>query len=137
MDTTGRQDSSRLAVAEKGGWLFLFVSLTAFLALRFLWLESGIVPFACGATWQPELGWACVAKTLLVQAFIEERAGWVAVALAVVAFRFSWRRVAFGALWLGCFATVFYSATTGVIAVLLALPVWLGWTQRGRAEATA
>jgi hypothetical protein len=108
------------------GWSFLFVSLVAFLAIRFLWLESGVAPLACGGAWQPELGWPCVAKFLLVQAFIEERTGWVALALAVVAHWRGRRGLALLALWLGLFATVFYSATTGVIAALLALPSWFG-----------
>lgn len=122
------------AQLPRGAFLALFLWLMVLVAVRFLWLESGVAPFACGGTFDPALGWPCLAKFLLVQAFIEERAGWMAVVLAAVAL---WRRhggLANAALWGALFATVFYGATTGVIAALAVLPTWLA-TSRQEARA--
>ena len=126
-----RQQAQRphWALAALFGWLVFL------LVVRFLWLENGVAPFACGGSFDPALGWPCLAKFLLVQAFIEERAGWVALAFAGVAWWRGSRMAATVALWLALFATVFYGATTGAVAALMVLPGWLGVGRQRQEEA--
>ena len=126
----GQENHQRSFKLARGALVALFGWLVVLLAVRFLWLENGVAPFACGATFDPALGWPCLAKFMLVQAFIEERAGWLALALALPVWWRGHRGLATAALWIALFATVFYGATTGVIAALMVLPGWLGVDQQ-------
>jgi apolipoprotein N-acyltransferase len=78
-------------------------------------------------------GW-CIARTWIIQAFVHQRIGWAALALAVLASVSGWRSAAALALWLACAGMVLYTTELCAPAVLLALLVFV---RDGQAAAPA
>jgi|CXWL01.1.fsa_nt_gi hypothetical protein len=73
---------------------------------------------ACDAApWQ---GAWCPLRTALIEAFVSQRIGWVALAAALVAAVLRKRPLAYAALGLGCAGLVLYSVSTAAPAVLVA-----------------
>ena len=133
--TNGMTKKSRWRALARGWFVGAILLGLACLWVRFGWLEAQLAPAACGGTWVPGGGFACAAKFLLVQAFLEERIGWVAVLCAALAQVYGSRRWAVAALALGVAATVFYAATPGVIAALWVLPrLWFDALRGWRAQ---
>lgn len=64
--------------------------------------------------------WRCVLRDATVQAFADQRLGWAALTLALLATLTRWRAVALFALVAGCAGLVLYTADLGAPAVLLA-----------------
>ena len=73
---------------------------------------------ACDAApWQ---GAWCPVRTALIEAFVSQRIGWVALAAAIGAAMLRNRPLAYAALGLGCGGLVLYSVSTAAPAVLVA-----------------
>ena len=89
--------------------------------VRFSWVEAHDVAARCdaGAT-----GLVCALRTWVIQAFIHQRLGWAALALAAVAYAFRSPWAAGMALFLACSGMVLYSTELGAPAALLAALVF-------------
>lgn len=73
---------------------------------------------ACDAApWQ---GAWCPVRNVLIEAFVSQRIGWVALAAAIGAAVSRKRPLAYAALGLGCAGLVLYSVSTAAPAVLVA-----------------
>lgn len=112
----GRGAISRLV------WVSSIV-LAAVLLLRYAVLEAGVFPAECAPYFGDGLeGW-CLAKWLLVQAFIHQRVGWVSLALGVAAFVSRRRPLAWGGWLSGLAGLVLYGFDYAAVGAMLSLLV--------------
>ena len=96
------------------------LALAAALAARHALVEPGAMAQACDPQpWQA----GCVARSLVVQAFIHQRIAWAALGLGFAALFLRSRGLATAAFAIGLAALVLYSADLAAPAVLLALAV--------------
>lgn len=102
--------------------LIAFALAAAALALAGLARSQLIEPAYWSATCDaaPWQGVWCPLRTALVEAFVSQRIGWVALAAAIGAAVLRKRPLAYAALGLGCAGLVLYSVSTGAPAVLIA-----------------
>ncbi|WP_407280306.1 hypothetical protein U5817_07940 [Aromatoleum evansii] len=99
------------------------VVLAAVLLLRYAVLEAGAFPADCKPLFADGPEGLCLVKWALVQAFMQQRLGWVSLALGVVAFA-SGRRPAAWAGWLsGIAGLVLYSFDYAAVGAMLSLLV--------------
>lgn len=111
-------------------WPSLVILLAVF-ALRYGLIEAGRLPADCDGARASTL--ACTGKWLLVQSFLHQRLGWLALALALAAFTFESRRTALIA-WLTALAgLVLYNYDHAGVAAMMSLLVWVRTPARGRA----
>lgn len=93
------------------------VCLVLSLAARYLLVEPAAIAAACDpAPWQGR----CALRTLVVEAFLQQRIGWVALACAIVATISRRLWIATFALAAGCAGMVLYSTQIAAPAALLA-----------------
>ena len=81
-------------------------------------------------------GW-CSVRTWIIQAFVNQRIGWAALTLAVLATVTAWRSVAGAALFLACAGMILYTTELSAPAALLALLVFVRRVPDGQAAAPA
>jgi hypothetical protein len=79
-------------------------------------------------------GAICVLRAWIIQAFVHQRIGWFALALAVLATATAWRSVAALALFAACAGMVLYTTELCAPAALLAILVFV---RDGKAAAAA
>ncbi len=85
---------------------------------RHAWVEPADLTARCDAApWQDVV---CVARSVTVQAFINHRLAWAALAMALLATATRWRVAALLAMALGSAGMVLYSAGLAAPAVVLA-----------------
>lgn len=93
--------------------------LAAVFVLRYWMLEGGGFPSDCESADAP--AFACSAKWLLVQSFQHQRLGWLSLALALAAFVFERRALAFTG-WLTALAgLVLYNYDYAGVAAMMSL----------------
>jgi hypothetical protein len=108
-------------------WVWLGVGLLCGLSLllaayvRFAWIESSIVAAPCDAGTNSIV---CTVRTWIIQAFVHERLGWAALALAALAFAVASPWLAGTALFLASSGLVLYSTQLCAPAALLAALVF-------------
>lgn len=122
-----------------GGAAFVVASLVvlgASLGLRYGMLEAGLLPRDCGGSVAEGLGGLCGLKWALVQAFVDQRLGWVALGFGALGF-VTGRRAAAWIGWLcGMAGLVLYSFDPAAVGAMLSL-LALGRSaddERGQAE---
>ena len=76
----------------------------------------------------------CSVRAWTIQAFVNQRIGWVALALAAIATLTGWRSLAGAALFAACIGLILYTTELGAPAALLALLVFV---RDGQAAAPA
>lgn len=109
-------------------WCGLCLGVAAF--VRFSWIEATDVAAHCDAG---AGGGVCTLRAWIIQAFIHERLGWVALAIAVVAYASASRWIAGAALFLACAGLVLYSTQLSTPAALLAALVFANTGQAATA----
>ena len=67
----------------------------------------------------------CSVRTWIIQAFVNQRIGWVALALAVIATVTGWRSIAAAALFAACAGLILYTTELCAPAALMALLVFV------------
>ena len=93
------------------------VCIAVSLAARYLLVEPAAFTAACERDpWQA----GCTLRTLVVEAFLQQRIGWVALAGAILATVSRRQWIASFALAAGCAGMVLYSTQTAAPAALLA-----------------
>lgn len=111
----------------KQRWLWLGVVLWCCLSLlaaayaRFAWIEAPDVAANCDAG---ASGLLCTVRAWIIQAFINQRVGWTALALAALAYAATSPWVAGAALFLASAGLVLYSTEPSAPAALLAALVF-------------
>ena len=93
-----------------------FVALGLAGLLRHWVIEPASFAHLCDP--QPWHGW-CAARTLVIQGFVHQRVGWLALAVGLLAFATGRRRLAQLALAAGSFGLVLYSYEPSAIGALL------------------
>lgn len=94
------------------------LALAVAMAARHGLVEPAALTARCDAApWQ---GFECSLRTLIVQAFVGQRIGVLAVVLALLATVMRWRAAAIASLMIGSAGMVLYSLTWAAPAVLLA-----------------
>lgn len=111
-------------------WPSLAILLAVF-ALRYGLIEAGRLPADCDGARASTL--ACTGKWLLVQSFLHQRLGWLALALALAAFTFESRRTALIAWLVALAGLVLYNYDHAGVAAMMSLLVWVRTPARGRA----
>lgn len=76
----------------------------------------------------------CSVRAWIIQGFVNQRIGWMALVLAVIATVTGWRSVAAAALFAACAGLILYNTELGAPAALLALLVLV---RAGQAAAPA
>lgn len=99
------------------------VVLAAVLLLRYAVLEAGAFPADCKPLLADGLEGLCLVKWALVQAFMQQRLGWVSLALGVLAFVSGRRPVAWGGWLSGIAGLVLYSFDYAAVGAMLSLLV--------------
>ena len=79
----------------------------------------------------------CTVRAWTIQSFVDQRIGWVALVLAMLATVTAWRSVATAALFVACIGLILYTIELCAPAVLLALLVFVRTAAEGQAPATA
>jgi apolipoprotein N-acyltransferase len=79
----------------------------------------------------------CSVRAWIIQAFVHQRIGWAAWALAVLATVTAWRGVAGIALFLACAGMILYTTELSAPAAVLALLVFVRAVRNGQAAAPA
>ena len=79
----------------------------------------------------------CTVRALTIQLFVNQRIGWVALVLALLATATAWRSVAAAALFVACGGLVLYNTELCAPAALLALLVFVRGPAEGRAASPA
>jgi hypothetical protein len=111
----------------KQGWVWLSVALWCGLSLlaaafvRYAWIEAVDVAAHCDAG---AGGLVCTLRAWIIQTFIHQRLGWVAMVLAALAYALSSVWAAGVALFLACAGLVLYSTELSAPAALLAALVF-------------
>ncbi len=82
-------------------------------------------------------GSLCVLRAWIIQAFVHQRIGWFALALAVLATATAWRSVAALALFSACAGMVLYTTELCAPAALLAALVFVRDGQAAAAASTS
>lgn len=67
----------------------------------------------------------CSVRAWTIQAFVNQRIGWAALALAAIATLTGWRSVAGTALFTACISLILYTTELGAPAALMALLVFV------------
>lgn len=93
-------------------------------------LEAGLLPRDCGLADAPAL--ACALKRALVEAFVDQRVGWVSLAAGALAFVFACRRLAWVGWLCGVAGLVLYGQDPAAVGALLALLVLVGTHEQDR-----
>jgi len=91
--------------------------------LRYGVLEAGVLRSDCGTTFADGLQGVCLAKWLLVQSFMQQRLGWLSLALGLAAFVLRRRPLAWGGWISGLAGLVLYSFDYAAVGALLSLLV--------------
>lgn len=99
------------------------VVFAAVLLLRYAVLEAGAFPADCKPLLADGLEGLCLVKWALVQAFMQQRLGWVSLALGVLAFVSGRRPVAWGGWLSGIAGLVLYSFDYAAVGAMLSLLV--------------
>ena len=81
-------------------------------------------------------GW-CTVRAWTIQAFVNQRIGWVALAMAVIATVKGWRTLAGAALFVACAGLILYTTELCAPATLLAMLVFVRDSGWGRPAAPA
>jgi hypothetical protein len=108
-------------------WVWLGVALLCGLSLllaayvRFNWIESSTVAAPCDAG---ASSMVCTLRAWIIQAFVHQRLGWAALALAALAYAVASPWLAGAALFLGASGLVLYSTQLCAPAALLAALVF-------------
>jgi hypothetical protein len=76
----------------------------------------------------------CTVRAVIIQAFVNQRIGWAALALAVLATVTAWRSIATAALFVACAGLILYTTELCAPAALLAALVFV---REGKATAPA
>jgi hypothetical protein len=97
--------------------LWCGLSLLAAAYVRYAWIEEPQLAAQCDAG---AASWVCTLRAWIIQAFVHQRIGWAALALAVCAFAMTWPWLASVALLLACSGLVLYSTEISAPAALLA-----------------
>lgn len=120
------------ALLRGGWWLLVLSAFAVALALRHAVVEPA--EFAHGCDPNPWTGW-CAPRTLLLQTFVEQRVGWLALAAGVGAL--CSRRAPRLQRWLvrvalvcGCAGLILYSYEPSAVGVLLAALSLIGMPNR-------
>ena len=100
-------------------------------AARYRLIEPADITAYCDGGGQE--AW-CSVRAWTIQAFVNQRIGWVALVLAVIATVTGWRSVAAAALFAACAGLILYNTELCAPAALLALLVWV---REGQAAAPA
>ena len=74
----------------------------------------------------------CNVRAWVIQSFVNQRIGWVALALAMLATVTAWRSIAAAALFVACAGLILYTTELCAPAVLLALLVFVRSAAEGR-----
>jgi hypothetical protein len=97
------------------------VSLLAAAFVRYTWIEAVDVAAHCDAG---SSSLTCTLRAWIIQAFVHQRLGWVAVTLAALAYACTSVWAAGAALFLACTGLVLYSTELSAPAALLAALVF-------------
>ena len=81
-------------------------------------------------------GW-CIVRAWIIQAFVNQRIGWAALTLAVIATVTGWRSVAGAALFVACSGLILYTTELCAPAALLAMLVFVRDSRWGKPAAPA
>lgn len=100
--------------------------------LRYGVLEAGVLPGDCAATFADGLQGLCLAKWLLVQTFMQQRLGWLSLALGLAAFVLRRSPLAWGGWISGLAGLVLYSFDYAAVGALLSLLVLARAGAQGR-----
>jgi hypothetical protein len=111
--------------------LICAVALTLATAARHGLIEPADVTARCDAG--AKEAW-CTVRAWTIQAFVNQRIGWVALALAALATATAWRSLAGAALFTACAGLILYTTELCAPAALLALLVFV---RKGKPAATA
>ena len=98
---------------------------------RYQLIEPAHITFACDGG-SPQV-W-CTVRAWIIQAFVHQRIGWAALALASLAVLTGWQLLAAVALFLSCAGLILYTTELCAPAALLALLVF---ARDGHTAATA
>ena len=85
---------------------------------RYLLIEPAHITYLCDGG-SPE-AW-CTVRSWIIQAFVHQRIGWVALAIAALALVTSWQSLALIALFISCAGLILYTTELCAPAALLAL----------------
>lgn len=107
------------------------VSLGLAALVRHRWIEPADVTAYCDGGAGSAF---CILRAWIIQAFVHQRIGWCALALAVLATVTAWRSVATLALFAACAGMVLYTTELCAPAALLAMLVFV---RDGQAAAPA
>ena len=120
------------ALPHGGWWLLVLVAFAVALALRHTVVEPAALAHGCDPN--PWAGW-CAPRTLLLQTFVEQRIGWLALAAGIAASCL--RRAPRLQRWLvgvalacGCAGLILYSYEPSAVGVLLAALSLIGMRNR-------
>ena len=95
--------------------------LVVVIGVRYGLLENGVLPRDCLAPGSPEI--TCAFKTALVQSFLHQRLGWVALLFGVLAFVTGRRKAAWAGWLAGLAGLVLYSYEPAAVGAMLSLLV--------------
>ena len=130
MDLAGTRRLAWVIALSMMALLVLVLALA--LWARHVWVEPAAMALACDAErWRS----GCVLRTLVIEAFVQQRLAWLALLCALLA---AWRRsatLAVAALAAGLAALVLYSADLAAPALLIALLAWVSASRASRGEA--
>ena len=110
--------NTRLRAATAIAVCALAFSLAA--AARYLLIEPAHITYLCDSGSRE--AW-CSMRSWIIQAFVHQRMGWVALALASAALLTGWLWIAAFALFISCAGLILYTTELCAPAVLLALIV--------------
>ncbi len=103
----------------------IVVSAIAFLlaiSARYRLIEPANITFLCDGGSREVL---CSVRSWIIQSFVHQRIGWLALAIASVAMLTGWRLLAGIALFLACAGLILYTTELCAPAALLALLVFV------------
>jgi hypothetical protein len=125
-------------VKQRLVWILVALWCTTALVVaayvRFQWIEAPSLASRCD---QGAADFVCTLRAWVIQAFIHQRLGWAAVALALIAFALRSVWTAGIALFLACSGLVLYSTELCSPAALLAALVFANFGQTDKPGAIA